>query len=120
MIDLVNEARAKAGLRPLAADAELSRTARLKSADMVAGNYFSHQSPTYGSPFDMMKRFGIRYRKAGENIACNRSAEAAHRALMNSSGHRANLLSGQFTHIGIGIVDGGPCGQMFTQHFISK
>ncbi|CAG7647818.1 peptidoglycan-binding protein [Paenibacillus allorhizosphaerae] len=120
MIDLVNKARAAAGLPELAFDGELSKVARLKSQDMVDKNYFSHQSPTYGSPFDMMKRFGIRYRTAGENIACNQNAQAAHNALMNSSGHRANILSKDFTHIGIGIADGGPCGQMLTQQFIGK
>lgn len=120
MVELVNGERAKAGLPALTVDPELSKVARLKSRDMVDKNYFSHQSPTYGSPFDMMKQFGISYRNAAENIACNQDVEAAHQALMNSSGHRANILSKDFTHIGIGIVDGGPCGKMFTQQFISK
>jgi uncharacterized YkwD family protein len=120
MIELVNAERGKAGLTPLIADLELSQVARLKSQDMIANNYFSHDSPTYGSPFDMMKQFGISYTAAGENIACNQTVEKAHEALMNSSGHRANILSQNFTHIGIGIVDGGPCGKMFTQMFIRK
>lgn len=120
MIDLVNKARSDAGLSPLAVDMELSKVARLKSQDMVDKNYFSHDSPTYGSPFDMMKQFGIQYRTAGENIACNQDVAGAHQALMNSEGHRANILSKDFTHIGIGIADGGPCGKMFTQQFIAK
>lgn len=120
MIDLINKARSEAGLSPLAVDLELSKVARLKSQDMTDKDYFSHDSPTYGSPFDMMKRFGIRYRTAGENIACNQNAESAHQALMNSEGHRANILSRDFTHIGIGIVEGGPCGKMFTQQFTAK
>ncbi|MEW9700238.1 CAP domain-containing protein [Paenibacillus sp. SI8] len=120
MIDLVNSARAAAGLPPLTVDLTLTKTARLKSQDMVDNNYFSHDSPTYGSPFDMMKRFGISYSAAGENIACNQNVEAAHQALMNSPGHKANILSKDYTHIGIGIVDGGSCGKMFTQQFIGK
>jgi uncharacterized YkwD family protein len=120
MIDLVNAARKEAGLQPLIADVKLSEVARLKSKDMAENNYFSHQSPTYGSPFEMMQRFGIAYSSAGENIACNQTVQAAHEALMNSPGHRENILKPTFTHIGIGIVDGGQCGKMFTQQFISK
>lgn len=118
MLELVNEERAKAGLKPLTADLKLSDVAELKSEDMVQNGYFSHQSPTYGSPFDMMDRFGITYRTAGENIACNRDVEAAHNALMESQGHRENILNPKYTRIGIGIVNGGPCGKMFTQLFV--
>jgi uncharacterized YkwD family protein len=120
MVDLVNAERAKQGLPALVADLDLSKVARVKSQDMIAKNYFSHQSPTYGSPFDMMKQFGITYTAAGENIACNQTVEKAHEALMNSAGHRANILSKDYTHIGIGIADGGPCGKMFTQMFIRR
>lgn len=120
MVDLVNKERQANGLAPLAVDPALVKTARLKSQDMVDKNYFSHQSPTYGSPFDMMKQFGITYRLAGENIACNQTVAAAHQAFMNSQGHRENILNKDFTHIGIGIVNGGPCGKMFTQQFIGK
>ncbi len=119
MVNLVNNERAKAGLQPLAVDAKLSQMARVKSKDMADNNYFSHTSPTYGSPFDMMKKFGISYRTAGENIALNSSVEKAHTALMNSEGHRANILNPKFTHIGIGIVSKG--GSLyFTQEFIGK
>ncbi|WP_317891131.1 peptidoglycan-binding protein [Paenibacillus oceani] len=120
MIEHVNTARKAAGLQPLAADSKLSEVARLKSKDMIDHDYFSHQSPTYGSPFEMMQKFHITYSTAGENIACNQSVEAAHEALMNSPGHRENLMNASFTRIGIGIVDGGPCGKMFTQLFIGK
>ncbi|WP_246238986.1 peptidoglycan-binding protein [Paenibacillus anseongense] len=120
MLDLVNKERAAVGLAALVADPELTKTARLKSQDMVDNKYFSHDSPTYGSPFDMMEKFGITYNAAGENIACNQSVQAAHEALMNSPGHKANILSKDYTHIGIGIVAGGPCGKMFTQQFIGK
>jgi uncharacterized YkwD family protein len=120
MLNLVNTERAKNGLAPLQADMELVRLARMKSADMIAKNYFSHTSPTYGSPFDMMNSAGIAYRTAGENLAGAGSVTSAHTNLMNSSGHRANILNSAFTHIGIGIVDGGPYGKMFTQMFIGR
>ncbi len=120
MLELVNAERAKAGLQPFILDSSLSQAAEAKSQDMIDQQYFAHESPTYGSPFEMMTRFGISYRSAGENIACNQTVAAAHEALMNSSGHRANILSAQYTHIGIGIVSGGQCGKMFTQMFISK
>lgn len=121
MLNYINEERAKAGLAPLKVDPELSRVARIKSQDMVDNGYFSHVSPTYGSPFEMMKSFGIKYRAAGENIARNSSVLKAHVALMNSEGHRKNILSKTFTHIGIGIVDNkGVGGITVTQMFIAK
>src|SRR5690554_5808317 len=116
MVNLVNSERQKAGLAPLKVDLDLSRVARIKSQDMRDNNYFSHTSPTYGSPFDMMRSFGISYRTAGENIALHGSVESAHNGLMNSDGHRANILSPNFTHIGIGIVDG----RYYTQMCIGK
>lgn len=118
MMDLVNAARAEANLPPLSAHAELSRVARFKSEDMAANGYFSHDSPTYGSPFQMMNDFGLSFGSAGENIACNQSVEKAHEALMNSPGHRANIMSTDFTAVGIGVVSGGPCGSMYTQMFL--
>jgi uncharacterized YkwD family protein len=117
MLDLVNQERAKAGLPALQAHQKLAEVARLKSADMVKLNYFAHQSPTYGSPFDMMRSFGINYTMAGENLAMAASVDRAHTALMNSSGHRANILSAKYTHIGIGMVQGSR-GQYYTQMFI--
>ncbi|MGC4377952.1 CAP domain-containing protein [Fictibacillus sp. Mic-4] len=118
MFDLVNKERQKAGVKPLEIDMRLVKTARLKSKDMIDKNYFDHNSPTYGSPFDMMKKFGISYNTAGENIAGNQTVQAAHTALMNSQGHRENILNPSYTKVGIGIVDGGPYGKMFTQQFI--
>jgi len=120
MLNLVNQERARAGLKPLQADLQLTKLARLKSQDMINKNYFSHTSPTYGSPFDMMKSNGVTYKTAGENIAGNQSVQAAHTALMNSSGHRANILNANYTHVGIGIVQGGPYGMMFTQMFVGR
>lgn len=120
MIDLVNEARRENGLEPLIIDPDLIELAGMKSQDMIDNNYFSHNSPTYGSPFDMLKNNGVSYLSAGENIAGNYSVEEAHEALMNSTGHRKNILNPQYTHIGIGIQEGGKYGNMFTQLFIKK
>ncbi len=118
MVNLVNQERQRAGLKPLTVDNRLVNLARLKSQDMINKNYFSHQSPTYGSPFDMMKNAGVTYRWAGENLAGASTVDKAHRSLMDSSGHRANILKPEFTHIGIGVIQGGPYGMMFTQMFI--
>lgn len=120
MLNLVNQERSRNRLAPLQADLQLTRLARLKSQDMISKRYFSHQSPTYGSPFDMLKNNGVSYRTAGENIAGNGSVSGAHTALMNSPGHRANILKREFTHVGIGVIDGGQYGKMFTQLFIGR
>ncbi len=115
VIRLVNVEREKAGLAPLTESAPLTRTARMKSQDMHDLSYFDHQSPTYGSPFDLMKSQGIRYRTAGENIAMGyRTPEAVVSAWMNSSGHRANILNASYTSIGVGYVASG---NYWTQHF---
>lgn len=121
MVQYINEERTKAGLKPLQVDTELSRGARIKSQDMVDNGYFAHNSPTYGSPFDMMKSLGIQYRAAGENIARNSSVSKAHASLMNSEGHRKNILNPNFTHVGVGIVgDSSMGGITITQWFITK
>lgn len=118
VIRLVNEIRAKNSLGTLKEDWELSRVARYKSEDMKNNNYFSHTSPTYGSPFDMMKKFGISYRGAAENIAKGqKTPREVVNAWMNSSGHRANILNKNYTHIGVGYVKSG---NIWTQMFISK
>lgn len=115
MVDYVNQARQDAGLKPLQIDADLAHIARLKSRDMYDNNYFSHDSPTYGSPFDMMTKFGIKYSGAAENIAKNSSVAAAHNAFMRSQGHKNNILNPIYTHIGVGIHNG-----YYTQMFIRK
>jgi uncharacterized YkwD family protein len=118
VVELTNQERAKNGLKPLALDTELSKVAREKSRDMQSKGYFSHTSPTYGSPFDMMKKFGITYRSAGENIAMGQpTPEEVVKAWMNSSGHRANILNSSYTHIGVGHV---ATGNYWTQMFIGK
>ena len=116
VIRLVNEIRVKNGLNTLKADWELSRVARYKSQDMKDNNYFSHTSPIYGSPFTMMKNFGISYRSAAENIAKGQTTpQAVVNAWMNSSGHRANILNASYTKIGVGYVASG---HYWTQMFI--
>ena len=120
MLSLVNKERTQRGLEPLEVDMRLVRLARKKSRDMIQNNYFSHRSPTYGLPFDMLRNAGIRYRTAGENLAGNSTVTRAHTALMNSTGHRRNILKSDYTKIGIGIIDGGPYGKMFTQLFMDE
>ncbi|MBQ9783850.1 MAG: SafA/ExsA family spore coat assembly protein [Clostridia bacterium] len=118
VVRLVNEIRAEHGLKTLTYDWELSRVARYKSQDMRDNRYFSHTSPVYGSPFQMMKSFGISYRSAGENIAKGQATpQAVVNAWMNSSGHRANILNASYTHIGVGYVADG---RYWTQMFIGK
>lgn len=107
MLNYINTERAKANLAPLTLDKELSAGAYLKSKDMAVNNYFSHTSPTYGSPFQMMRDRGITYRMAAENIAKSTSLKTAHNALMNSSGHRANILNSGFSKLGLGIYQEG-------------
>ena len=112
----MNEIRAQYGLSALTLDESLCRYARVKSQDMQQNGYFSHESPTYGSPFDMMRSFGVSYRSAGENIAMGYSTpEAVVAAWMNSEGHRANILSANYTTLGVGYVEDGG---YWTQWFI--
>ncbi|SKA72766.1 spore coat assembly protein SafA/uncharacterized protein, YkwD family [Clostridium sp. USBA 49] len=119
VIRLVNVERTKRGLAPLTANWELSRVARYKSQDMKTNGYFSHNSPTYGSPFQMMQHFGIIYKTAGENIAMGQKTPAeVMQAWMNSKGHRDNILNPNFKEIGVGIAKDGNV--YWTQMFISK
>lgn len=121
VVRLVNVERQKNGLRPLVINWEVSRVARYKSADMRDKNYFSHTSPTYGSPFDMMRHFGITYRAAGENIAAGQTTAAqVMQGWMNSAGHRQNILNPTFTEIGVGYASGGSYRYYWTQMFITK
>ncbi|TDF92538.1 CAP domain-containing protein [Paenibacillus piri] len=104
---IVNQERAKAGLKPLTSDSSLNRMALDKAKDMYNNHYFDHTSPTYGSPFDMMKSYGIRYTYAGENIAMGqRNPQEVMNAWMNSAGHRQNILSPNYTKIGVAYYNG--------------
>jgi uncharacterized YkwD family protein len=120
MVELVNRERTSINLKPLSVNMRLVTLARLKSQDMVKNNYLGHTSPTYGSPFDMMKKAGVKYSTAGENIAGGASAEIANHSLMNSPGHRANILDPSFNQLGIGIAQGSKYGNIFTQLFIGN
>lgn len=119
VIRLVNAERTKAGLAPLKANWELSRIARYKSTDMMEKNYFSHTSPTYGSPFQMITDFGLTYAAAGENIAMGQKTPAdVMKGWMNSSGHRANILNSTYTEIGVGLASNKNGQNYWTQMFI--
>lgn len=117
MLELVNGERAAAGLRPLKIDPALTEVARKHSADMFARGYFSHYTPEGKSPFDRMRESEVRFLIAGENLALAPSVPLAHAGLMNSPGHRANILRRQFGRVGIGIMDGGVHGLIVTQKF---
>lgn len=120
VFNLVNSKRTAAGLATLSIDAEVQNVARDKAQDMVDNNYFSHTSPIYGSPFDMMKSYGIKYKAAGENIAGNSSNSGAVNAWMNSEGHKANILSNNYNYTGIGVVSSPKYGKIYVQMFIGK
>ena len=120
VFNLINKQRTDNGLQVLKNDNEVQRVARIKAQDMVNNNYFSHQSPIYGSPFDMLKSFKITYKTAGENIAANSSNSGAVTAWMNSSGHRANILNNSYNYTGIGVVSSPKYGKMYVQMFIGK
>lgn len=117
MLEMVNRERVAHGLNPLEADPELTEVARQHSADMFARGYFSHNTPENLDPFDRMRRAGARFATAGENLALAPTVQIAHTGLMNSPGHRANILRPQFGRVGIGIMDGGRRGLMVTQNF---
>lgn len=117
MLDLVNNERVSRGLQPLAADPELTEVARRHSADMFARGYFAHDTPEGLTPFDRMREANVRFLAAGENLALAPTLSLAHTGLMNSPGHRANILRPQFGRVGIGIMDGGLRGLMVSQEF---
>ena len=122
MLNLINDARASAGLAPLKLNEKMTQAARAKSKDMADNNYFTHHSPTYGSFSSLLQRFGVSYRAAAENIAMNSngSVSAAHGSLMNSAGHRANILNSSFSHVGVGIHVRSDGYHYYTQLFIGN
>lgn len=117
MLNLVNQERISRGIPPLSPDIELVKAARLKSQDLIDNHYFDHQSPRYGSPADLLLSQGIRFNYAGENLAKVGTLERGHTGLMNSPGHRENILRPEFGKIGIGIIEQGRLGLMITQEF---
>ncbi|WP_227002582.1 CAP domain-containing protein [Salicibibacter kimchii] len=122
VINLTNEEREANGLSPLELDTELAEVATVKSEDMRDNDYFSHQSPVYGSPFDLMDEYDVDFRMAGENIAMGQQTpEQVVEGWMDSEGHRENILNEGFTHIGVGHVDqDGPGGGYWTQMFLGR
>ncbi|KZE65242.1 serine protease [Paenibacillus jamilae] len=107
VVKLVNNERSQKGLKPLTSNAKLTEVALAKAKDMSTNNYFSHTSPTYGSPFDMMKKFGVTYTYAGENIAMGqKTPQEVMTAWMNSQGHRENILKAEYTQIGVAYYNG--------------
>jgi uncharacterized membrane protein required for colicin V production len=119
LVALANEERAARGLAPLELDPRLVPVARAHSTEMFRLRYFSHVSPETGSPFDRLSEAGIGYSRAGENLAYARSVATAHRGLMDSQGHRENILRPEFTRIGVGVIAAGAYGRMFTQLFLA-
>ena len=118
VFQIVNQERTSRGLKALTMDSALNNTATLKSQDMAKLNYFDHTSPTYGSPFDLMQKYGISFRTAGENIAMGQtSPQQVMTGWMNSEGHRANILNSSFTKIGVGIAQNSSGRYYWTQHF---
>jgi uncharacterized protein YkwD len=117
MLQMVNEERKKAGLRILKPDTQLTRVARIHSQDMFVRGYFAHVNPEGKDPFDRMKAANVQFLAAGENLALAQTLEIAHRNLMNSPGHRANILNPSYGRLGIGILDGGFYGLMISQEF---
>lgn len=119
MFDLLNEERTSAGLRALIWDDRLLGVARQHSEEMFRLKYFAHLSPVSGTPFDRIKKAGVTYSRAGENLAYAQSVSVALRGLMQSPGHRENIMRPEFTHIAIGVISAGPYGRMFTQVFVT-
>ena len=117
MLSLVNQERAKSNLSILVSNSKLKEVARVHAKDMFLRGYFSHYNPEGQSPFDRMNKSGIKYLAAGENLALAPNVFLAHQGLMNSPGHRANILSSDFGKLGIGVIDGGIYGEMFVQEF---
>ena len=120
ILDLVNKTRKEAGLSELKVDSEIMKVAEIKAQDMETNNYFSHNSPTYGSPFDMLKSFNVSYKSAGENIAGHSTAKNAFYAWMDSPGHKANILNSSYNYTGIGVVESDKYGKMLVQMFVGR
>ncbi|MFW6306921.1 MAG: CAP domain-containing protein, partial [Bacillota bacterium] len=120
MLKLVNQVRQEQGLNLLELDMGLAKIAREKAVDMITNNYFDHDSPTHGTPFDMIKEKGVEYSLAGENLADSNSIEDAFNSLMNSEDHKENILKDRYDKVGIGVVEKDDGGFMIVQLFIDK
>lgn len=119
VLNLINEYRNENGLEDLTIDKKLQETAKIKADDLVENNYFSHTSPILGTPFELMKSQGIRYKIAGENLAGNISSEKAVEAWINSKDHRENILEKKFHKTGICVVESPVYGKIYVQLFMN-
>lgn len=120
LLEILNNARKNAGLEPLSVDTSLQKAAEIKAKDMASNNYFGHKSPTYGSPFDLMRRSGIVFKSAGENLAGNDSAREAASTWMDNDNHIANILNADYKYVGIGVTNDDTYGKLFVAEFIEK
>lgn len=120
LLNLINEERKKNNLSELQIDEELQNIARLKAQDLVENNYFSHISPSFGTPFEMLKNNGINYKTASENIAGNSSLEGAVSSWMNSEDHKKNILSNEFNYTGLAVVDSLAYGNIVVEFFVGR
>ncbi|RLQ96240.1 hypothetical protein D9X91_08110 [Falsibacillus albus] len=121
VLNLVNKERAKAGVSPLSLASDVTNVAQVKAEDMMDNNYFSHTSPKYGDPFEMLNHFGIHWTAAGENIAAGQTTpESVMASWMASTGHRENILNPDFKEIGIGFTKGGTYRYYWVQTFIKR
>ncbi|MHB8918056.1 MAG: CAP domain-containing protein, partial [Desulfocucumaceae bacterium] len=121
LINLINSERTSRGLQPIQVDMRIVGTARAKARDMAANRYFSHTSPTLGTPDVQMRNAGItNYTSMGENLALAPSVSQAHTNLMNSEGHRNNILNSRFTHIGLGVIYDSQWGKVVVEQFAGK
>jgi uncharacterized protein YkwD len=117
MFALLNEERKKVGAQPLVIDPTITEVARKHSRDMWQRGYFAHENPDGADPFDRMKAGNVQFITAGENLAFAQTVGIAHTGLMNSPGHKRNILDPNFGRVGIGVISGGIYGKMFTQNF---
>ncbi|MDQ3014302.1 MAG: CvpA family protein [bacterium] len=117
MLELINEERAKVGAKPVVIDTTITEVARAHSRDMWERKYFAHNNPDGEDPFKRMSDGGVKFITAGENLAFAPTVAIAHQGLMNSPGHKRNILDPAFGRVGIGVISGGIYGKMFTQNF---
>lgn len=120
LLSIINAEREKNNLPNLQIDEELQNVAKLKANDLVQNNYFSHISPTYGTPFDMLKSHNISYKTASENIAGNSDIKSAFDAWISSDSHKENILSNDYNYTGIAVVDSIAYGKVIVELFIGK
>lgn len=117
ILSLINNVRRENNLPLLEIDSLVQSTAQTKAEDMVKNNYFSHNSPTYGTPFEMMTNAGIRYTQAGENIAGNINIDDAINSFISKD---KNILSNAYNYIGIGIAPSDIYGYVIVLMFIGR